>query len=260
MVKDKKISERYKDYEDRALVNELLEYADACEEHCLFKYTDFLDPRQQRIAENVLSGQKGITYRFYGGMEKSERNICTIYSMDFEISEEDIPITILCITWSKSIRKLTHRDFLGSFMGCGIKREKIGDIILSEERAYAACMSDISRYLLYNLNKVGSTTVNVTETDRAPEKEENTRSVSTTVASLRLDSLLAAGYGISRTKAAEAIKAGKVKVNWEDTVNSAKDISRGDVVSLRGRGRIVLEEVFGTTKKDRKRIAIKKYL
>jgi RNA-binding protein YlmH len=121
-------------------------------------------------------------------------------------------------------------------------------------------MSDISRYLLYNLNKVGSTAVSVSETSEAQKKEEKVKLITSTVASLRLDSLISTGYGMSRAKAVETIKSGKVKVNWEDAESSSKEMKQGDVISLRGRGRIVLEEVSGTTKKDRIKILIKKYL
>ncbi|MEA4845840.1 MAG: YlmH/Sll1252 family protein [Clostridiaceae bacterium] len=260
MKDDKLILDRYKDYEDRILVKELLFYAGACTSNYVLRYTDFLDPRQQKIAADILSRHKGISYEFFGGIENSERNICVIHRGDLGISEEDIPITILCITWSRSSWKLSHRDLLGGIIGCGIKREKIGDIILGEERAYAACMSDISRYLLYNLSRVGNVAVTVSETDGIQKKEEKTKIIKATVASLRLDSLIAAGYGISRAKAAETIKSGKIKVNWEDALSSSKEIGQGDVISLRGKGRIVLEEVSGTTKKDRILILIKKYL
>lgn len=260
MKDNRLVLDRYKEYEDRVLVNELLEYAKACTCGYIARHSDFLDPRQQKIAEDILVMYKSICYDFYGGIEESERAVCVIYDESYEITEEDIPITILSITWSKNSKKLAHRDFLGSILGCGIKREKIGDIILGDDRAYVACMSDISKYLLYNLNKVGSVAVSVSETNEAQKKEEKVKIISSTVASLRLDSLIATGYGVSRAKAVEIVKSGKVKVNWEDTVSTSKEMKQEDVISVRGKGRIVLEEVSGTTKKDRIRIEIKKYL
>lgn len=260
MKDNKLILDRYRDYEDRVLVNELLEYSKVCTSGYTSRHTDFLDPRQQKIARDILGMQKSIGYMFFGGIETSERAICVVYDMNYEISSEDIPITILSITWGKISKKLTHRDFLGSILGCGIKREKVGDIILDEGRAYAVCMSDISKYLLYNLNKVGSVAVSVSETEAVQKSEEKIKIITSTVASLRLDSLIATGYGVSRAKAVEAVKSGKVKVNWEDVFNSSKEMNKGDVISLRGKGRVVLEEISGTTKKDRVRIVIKKYL
>lgn len=260
MKDNRQILDRYKDYEDRVLVNELIQYSRACEKGYTLKHTDFLDPRQQKLAEDILGLNKSICYDFHGGIPDSERAVCVIHDENYEISEEDIPITILCVTWSRSSKRLSHRDFLGSILGCGIKREKVGDIILDEDSANVACMSDISRYLLYNLNKVGSVAVSVSETKEPHRKEEKVKVIASTVASLRLDSIIATGYGVSRAKAVETIKGGKVKVNWEDTESASREMKQGDVVSLRGKGRIILEEVAGTTKKDRIRITIKKYL
>jgi len=260
-VKDNRlVLDRYKEYEDKVLANELLEYTKTCISGYTAKHSNFLDPRQQKIAHDILDMNKNICYGFFGGIEQSERAVCIIYDENYEITEEDIPISILSITWSKSSKKLTHRDFLGSILGCGIKREKVGDIILDDERAYVACMSDISKYLLYNINKVGNVSVSVSETNEAHKKEENVKIISSTVASLRLDSLIATGYGVSRAKAVEIVKSGKVKVNWEDTDSSSKEMKKEDVISVRGKGRIVLEEVTGATKKDRVKILIKKYL
>lgn len=259
MKDNRLILDRYKEYEDRVLVNELLDYSKACMDQYTFRHTDFLDPRQQKITEEILRLQKSVSFSFHGGIEDSERAVCIIHDVNYELKEEDIPITILSITWSRSSKRLSHRDFLGSILGCGIKREKVGDIILDEDRAFVACLSDISKFLLYNLSKVGSTAVNVTETDEAQKKEEKVKVITSTVASLRLDSLIATGYGVSRAKAVETVKSGKVKVNWEETDSSSKEMKQGDVISLRGKGRIVLEEVSGTTKKDRIRIVIKKY-
>ncbi len=254
------ILERYKEYEDRVLVNEIMDHAKSCISGYTWRHTDFLDPRQRKIAGEILDMHRGICYGFYGGIEESERTVCVLYDENLEMEAEDIPITVLSINWSKSSRKLSHRDFLGSILGCGIKREKIGDIIIDEYRAYVACMSDITRYLLYNLNRIGNVPVTVNEAESIPKKAEKLKQIASTVASLRLDSLIATGYGVSRAKAAEAIKAGKAKVNWEDVESPSREMKQGDVISLRGKGRIVLEEISGTTKKDRIRIVVNKYL
>ena len=55
------------------------------------------------------------------------------------------------------------------------------------------------------------------------------------------------------------VKGGKVRVNWEEEGSPSKEVKQGDVISLRGKGRIILEEITGTTKKDRIKIMIRKY-
>lgn len=256
----KAIIDKYKDYDDRALANELVEYAEICMEEYTCRYTDFLDPRQQKIAERILGIFKGISFKFDGGIDGSERCICLIWNVDYEINRNPLPISVLMISWNTERKKLTHRDFLGSILGGGIKREKIGDIILDDGRAFVACSSGISQYLLYNLKKVGSTNVSVSEAEEVKKKEEELKVTETTVASLRLDCVIGSGFGFSRSKAVEIIKSGRVRLNWEDADSPSKEVKEGDVISLRGKGRIVLDEVSGTTKKDRVKITIKKYL
>jgi RNA-binding protein YlmH len=256
----KAITDKYKDYNDRAFANGLAGYAEICREEYAYRYTDFLDPRQQKIAKDVLTGFSGISYRFDGGINASERCICLIWNEDYDIDREPLPITILMISWNAERKKLSHRDFLGSILGSGIKREKIGDIILDDGKAFVACSSEIAGYLLYNMNRIGSTNVSITEAQEVSSKEEKLKVIETTVASLRLDSVIGSGYGLSRSSAVEIIKSGRVRLNWEDAESPSKEVNEGDVISLRGKGRIVLEEVSGTTKKDRVKITIKKYL
>ena len=71
--------------------------------------------------------------------------------------------------------------------------------------------------------------------------------------------LAAAGYGVSRTKLVREIKAERVKVNWQVIANPAHQVEAGDVISLRGRGRLVLHEVQGTTRKGRISILLQRY-
>lgn len=254
-----RILDRFEDYEDRLLANQLLEMADRCRESYCFQCTDFLDPRQQRIAGQVLNLLEGVAFHFDGGTEDCERCLCVIRHEAYPPEEIALPVSFLRITWNAERKKLTHRDFLGSILGSGIKREKIGDIILEVGCAYVIGDAEISRYLLYNLSKVGSTPVQVTTSDSIGKKQETVKIIHSTVASLRLDCVVSTGYNISRSKALEVIKGGKVRLNWEEALTPAKELKEKDVISLRGRGRIVLEEVSGTTRKDRIKVTIHKY-
>lgn len=255
------ILDRYKNYEDRILANRIMDIAEQCKRRFAYDHTHFLDPRQQKIAESVLGTYRDAAYHFDGGIEDSERKVCVIYSGDFDTEDIISPVSLLKFSWdSEYSKKLSHRDFLGSFIGNGIKREMIGDIILEEDNAYAACESDIAQYIQYHIVKIGSAPVSIESVEEVPRQEEKVKIINSTVASLRLDSILSTGFGVSRAKTAEAVKGGKVRLNWEEAVSPSKEVKEGDVVSLRGKGRIVLEEVAGNTKKDRIKITIKKFI
>jgi RNA-binding protein YlmH len=71
-----------------------------------------------------------------------------------------------------------------------------------------------------------------------------------TVASLRLDAVLCAAFGLSRTKAAELITAGRVNLDYQLCIQPAKELNEGTLLSVRGMGRAKLLEVGGVSKKD----------
>ncbi len=68
------------------------------------------------------------------------------------------------------------------------------------------------------------------------------------------------GFSTSRTKMAGEIAADKVKVNWQDAKNAAQTIKTGDIISMRGRGRVEVCEVLGQTKKGRTSILLKRFI
>ena len=117
-------------------------------------------------------------------------------------------------------------------------------------------------YFCQNLTSIGAAGVTTTLdelADIAP-KEERTKEIKATVASLRVDSIAAAGFGSSRSKAATDIAEGKVKLNWQDVKNAAQAIKEGDVLSMRGRGRLEVAQINGTTKKGRISVLLKRYM
>ena len=256
-----KVTEKFADYDDRLLVNKILDAVEYCEKNFTYKATTFLDPRQQKLVEGLLQKEKSIKYYTESGVQDSERKLYIIYNEDYAAEDIEKQYSILEFTWySKSVKKPSHRDFLGSIIGAGIKREMLGDIILEDDKAFVVCSEEVSEYILYNIERIGSLPVKVQIVEHADITEEKEKTINTTVASLRLDGIISAGFGISRTKAAELIKSGRVRINWEEKDVTSKVIKQSDVISIRGKGRIILEEIAGNTKKDKIRIVIKKFV
>jgi RNA-binding protein YlmH len=247
--------------EDRVLVSRLLDKTEQCR-YSSFVYSDFLSPYEAAIARKVLDRVKDISYTLSGGYAEAER-VMAVISRDF-FDEEDVscslPLRFLRIT-PLADKPLSHRDFLGSLLGLGIKREKIGDILVCETYADVFLIDTIAEYVLYNLDKIGNVKVDCKLSDvyeyTAPQKRE--KLVNTTVASLRADSVASSGFSISRAKVMDYFRAQRVYVNWELAQNPSKQLTEGDVISVRGMGRVVLDKVSGTTKKDRINIVIKRF-
>lgn len=222
------------------------------------RYTDFLNMHSQKVFEKTALNFKDICYTFDGGYASAERKIAIIYP-DF-MEAQRAPICAVRITWDLS--KLSHRDILGSILGLGIKREKIGDIVVREKECDVLLHKDVEGYILINLTKIGNQKVKVYSIDinEIIEPEIKFEDVLSTVASIRLDSVVSSGFRISRSKASELIKSSMVQINWEYTAEPSHEVKEGDVISLRGYGRIKLQEVKGITKKGRISLHILRYL
>ena len=153
---------------------------------------------------------------------------------------------------------MLHRAVLGSIMGLGIERGKIGDILATGDSARILCDKNMAEYLKLNLKEIGSAAVEVAEDDLAAiaPKEERAKEIRATVASLRVDSIAAAGFGFSRSRAA----SDKLKLNWQSVKSASQTVKEGDVLSMRGRGRLEVEEIRGLTKKGRTSVVLKRYL
>ena len=109
---------------------------------------------------------------------------------------------------------------------------------------------------------IGAAQVSASEMalDEIPPREQKVKEIRTTVASMRLDVIAAAGFGTSRSKMANEIDVDKVKVNWKDVKSSSQAIKEGDIISLRGRGRVEVAEVMGTTKKGRINLVLRRFI
>lgn len=253
------------DEEERILFAKVLDLAEFCKRRYEPQFSDFLDMAKCARFQERLRNFRGITVFAFGGTAETERLMLGISLEDMEFSNEDFPIVALQIERkSKKFGQsdLSHRDYLGSILGLGIDRSKVGDIILSED-GDAVCFvkEDMADYILTNLDKVSRTAVKVNKHENmeiATQKRTQTKRV--TVASLRLDAVLSEALNISRGKAQTLISGERVQVNWNVLANASAILKEGDMVSARGFGRFRLGEVGGKTKKDRTVVELEIYI
>ena len=235
-----------------------------CEKQYTAKAFGFLTPTDAAIIKREFASRSfdgDIKCSFFGGYQDAERCLFLAYPSYGEDTVYEEFITLLEIK-GRDINLLSHRDFLGSILGLGIKREKVGDILCLEDRCLVFVSSDIADYIISNLDKVSRCGVKVCAIDinEAKIPEKKFEEIRTTVASLRLDAVVAAALKTSRTVAAEVISEKRVSVNWQETENVAFKVSPGDVFSVRGKGRFKLTEEINETRKGRLGICIQKAL
>jgi RNA-binding protein YlmH len=244
--------------EERHLVEKIDEWARRVNDRHEPKLTDFLDPRQQEIVRQVAGRHPNVKVSFHGGYPDSERKRAFLAPDYAEARPEDFALSYLSIVAQENQTGLKHADYMGSLLSLGIKREKFGDILTHEASAQVVMDERLAGYVISNLQKVKRQRVIVSSVDAGDLRPAAQRweTSFTTVSSLRLDAVLAEAHRLSRSKASDMIGAGFAKVNWKVVDSPAEEVNAGDIISLKGYGRIRLWTIEGANKKGRIKIQL----
>ena len=251
--------------DDRILLAHVLDQAQQAHSRNIPVATDFLSPQQQVQTRDLLrlAGIPETAYMVWGGYEGAERTMVFFLPdwLDAESAAAECPLRVLRAAF-RAEEKLTHRDFLGSLMGMGIVREKLGDILVGPDSADLIVSETVAEFLLQSWTGAGRAKLAVSEI--RPEHihipAAHVQEIHDTVSSLRLDAVCSAGFRMARGKAADLIASGRVQVNWRECTKSDKLLSAGDTVSARGFGKFKLAEVGSLTKKGRISITVTRYI
>ncbi|MBQ7976207.1 MAG: hypothetical protein IJ300_11035 [Clostridia bacterium] len=244
---------------DNILLSAAADLYTLCEKRGCPVFSHFYDGGEQA----VLSDNRMVTSEavLFGGHESCERKMLGVFPYWEEPDRQAFPIRLVRISCSFK-KDFSHRDYLGSLMGLGIERDRIGDILVTEGDAFVFIHESVADYVLMNLRKIGSHGVKLTPVEAAdfefPEGKFVT--VKAIAASLRLDAVVAAGLGISRSKAAALVDHEKVSINHRPIADMSARVSEGDLFSVRGFGRFIIESVSGETRSGRLHLTVKKYL
>ena len=248
---------------EEAINKRFTELAERAYSENRFIFTDFLDMSQLSSfydMERELSFA-GITVS--GGAEGCERCMVRFGSVESCGYEMDFPIVLLHIRplQKKFSDTLTHRDFLGTIIGLGLERTKIGDILVRDNEAYVFVSDTVSDYIIDSMTRVKHTSVRVDICDDLPEEiAPKTVDESIIVSSNRLDAFIAKVYNMSRDLAVRYISEGKVFINGREMTGNAKSLKAGDTVSVRGKGKFIFDSEGGSTRKEKLYINIKRYI
>ena len=255
-----KIIRYYKGTEGESMAVKLVDFAEQALKNQKYKLSGFLTPFEQSMAETIAKTLGNLNVDFDGGFNGAERRRAAFCHEDFA-GTPAFEISVIKAEWNGEFARLSHRDVLGSILSLGVDREVVGDIIATKEFAKILVDKKLADYFVTNLKRIGDAPVETTldELSEIAPKEERVKEIKATVASLRADSIAAAGFGMSRSKAATEIAADKVKLNWQTVKNAAQSIKEGDVLSMHGRGRLEVAEIRGQTKKGRISVVLKRY-
>ena len=236
--------------------NELIRRAEdlyrRSERRNMLTMTVFLTPAERRQVENWGGHICGDKLLFHGGIDDCERTVA-FFLPDYMDREDFSPDEyISAIHMTAHFGSPGHRDYLGALLGMGVGRERIGDIIITDNEAYVFCLPSVAGHLM-SIDKVGRVSVTAEEIalSGVPTGTKQLERVTFSVMSLRLDAVAAGMFRLSRTEAAKHIPAGTVSLNYEQCFKPDCPVRDGDIISMRGAGKGTVAGTGGTSRKGR---------
>ena len=247
--------------EEQVLMGRLRDLAKRAYEKNIYTYSSFLSLPEQSILDGMAKELSFIPYELFGGHEMAERKVVGFGSEELFGYPGRFPVTILKVTPAieKFGEELNHRDYLGSLMNLGIRRDTIGDILVKGKTGFIFCADEVSEFIRENLVKIRHTQVSCEIIEDDIELKPTLIDESYPVSSMRLDVIIAAACKLSRKETLSYFERNEVQLNSRVTTENAVNLKPGDVFSVRGKGKFILESIGGTTKRGRTYINVKRY-
>ena len=244
--------------DERYLVSRLKELSKRSFNRGIWTYSEFLTMAEQALVASTSE----CSFELVGGFEAAERRIAVFGSEENCGYQYEAPLKVIKIepVSKKFSDNLSHRDFLGSIMSLGIKREVLGDIVIRENTGYVVCLENIAEYLCDNIVQIKHTTVHCEVLDSMPEgamSEPTEKEV--LVSSERVDAVVSAVYNLSRSDSKELFDQKKIFIDSKSVISPSAALKEGNVVSVRGKGRFKYFGVVRQTKKGKIAVSVAVY-
>ncbi len=246
--------------EDALLHARIDDACQLCEWRSCPRFVGFLDEHRQAVARAVLREKGEQNVCFFGGYEGAERVFLGVFPSFLPPQTEAFPIVAIGFSYRKAAT-LTHRDFLGTLLSLGLKREKIGDIVCDEGQTVVFVCEELADFVAESVTKVGGEGVKAQfPFDGTVNVQRKFEEWQDTVASPRLDAVLKVALHTSREEASRKIAAGLVSLNHMPCLSVSQEVHETDVLSVRGGGRFVVDRLGPLTKKGRLFINMKRFI
>lgn len=242
--------------DEKQFIDRVLDWMDRVENNYSVVTTYFLNPREVEILES-LANKRELQIFSTQDIAQTELTKIIIAPEFYQLDVADFDIALLEILYAKKFYQLKHSQILGSFLGqTGIRRSELGDIILSEGRAQVFVSKHLLEIFQNNIKKIDSATVQFVEKPFEELIETEAASVMKVVlvSSMRIDKIIASTFEISRNLAVNMLQSRKVKLNYLEIEKKDFTVEQGDLISVRGLGRIKILRILGETKKGKQKI------
>ncbi len=242
--------------DEKQFIDRVLDWMERVETNYSVVTTYFLNPREVEILES-LANKRQLQIFSTQDIAQTELTKIIIAPEFYQLDIADFDLALLEISYAKKFHQLKHSQILGSFLGqTGIRRSELGDIILSEGRVQVFVSKHLLEIFQNNIKKIGSAAVQFSEITFAELiKTETASAVKVVLASsLRIDKIIASTFEISRNLAVNMLQSRKVKLNYLEIEKKDYSVEPGDLISVRGLGRIKILRILGETKKGKQKI------
>lgn len=258
----------YKRQEDKICLSQILDKIEFSKSREKLETTDFLDMYQVSLVENFFRKIKFENYKLYGGYNNCERKVAIIYPEKYdenmlEKNYDKILKVVRVMLPEEERGKYTHRNYLGGIVKLGLNREKVGDILVSNEGADIITVQNFANILkeqLPSLTRFEKSDIEIEDIQNLKKIEVKIEEIKIIVPSLRLDNIVSDLARTSRSKAVQIIAQERVFINGQNETKPSKQLKLNDVVTIRGKGRFIIKEFAGNTRSGRTVLVIEKYV
>ena len=239
----------------------LLQYAEKALNKRKPIWSPFVSPQLIEEIKNRFNKLNDITLHFEGGFTGAERKRICFLRSDEEIifTPSDIPIKGIYLKGNFLFDRAKQNEFRDLLKKLDVAPGDIGDIWLIRDRgAQAICSKKCADSVHQKFGKLREVEVRIEELEiemmeipfQRPEKIINT-----VEASIRIDAIASAGFGLSRSKITSQIKQGLMRLNWTSNNQPSKSVHVGDLIHLEKKGSLKILTI-DKTKKERWRIKL----
>lgn len=242
---------------DSTLIGSFCDDIELCQQIDYPVYTKYFYPPQFWSRLNNIN--EGVEFETVGLNDSCEKRMIGIIPKDFDREFLEFPVKYFKIINSSKFKELEHKHFLGTIMSLGIKREILGDLIVKNGVCYGIINEELFDFLVDNLKEIGKTPVKIEEIKFQEIPESEFIDIVESVASMRFDVIVSALGNFSRNDGSEKIEAGEVLLNYGVEKEKSRVIKEKDIISIRKKGKFIIESILGETKKGKTRILAKKF-
>ncbi|KZK05522.1 hypothetical protein AB996_1810 [Lactococcus cremoris] len=242
---------------ERHFIDRCLEWMSRVEDSYSVISTSFLNPRQVEILK-TLANKRKLQIFSSGEVVESELVKIILAPNFYMLDKGDFDIALLEISYAFKFIQISHSQVLGTFLGqAGVKRQELGDIIVTNTKIQVF----VSKHLVESfkvIEKIGRAEVKINEISLTDLVKETDKSINEVVLvdSLRVDKMIAVAFKMSRNIATNMLESKKVKINYLEIDKKDFSVGIGDLISVRGFGRIKILGLLNLTKKGKQRVEI----